>query len=87
MCLIHFQINTFRHIVSFTEKEPQPRDEFEGYILKNYRPIQPLGTRRVTTIEHIFTTSKDFEEQFHKQGLFTGNSEFNCQFQRQGLKH
>ena len=61
-------------------------DEYGGKIVRNYRPVQSRGTRKITTMEHIFTTTQDFDEQFHKQGLFTRTyPELKCQFSRQGI--
>ena len=38
-------------------------------------------------MEHVFTSRRDFDEQFHKQGLFLTSPEMMCQQHREGLPH
>ena len=46
------QLDKFRRLRSHRDDEPRPDDEFSGQILRNTRPVQPLGTRRITTVDN-----------------------------------
>lgn len=43
-------MDRFRQLRCYTENEERPTDENDGRIVKNVRPIQPIGTRKVMTV-------------------------------------
>ena len=82
---ISLQLHKFRQLRSHTRDDVPVLDEFGGKIVRNFRPLQERGHRTVRTMQHVFETAKDYDEQFHKQGLFTTHKEIRCQFNRQGI--
>ena len=80
-----FQLDEFRKLRTYTYNETQPSDEFEGQQLQNYRPVQLKSHRKIYSVQHNYTSHRDFDQMFHREGLFTTSNEYKCQANRQGL--
>ena len=59
------QLEAFRQLRSYGESEMRPVEDFDGKIMRNYRAIQPIGTRKIYTVENLhdkFLTDDPFRQ-------------------------
>jgi len=68
-------LEQFRKLRSYGESEMRPTDEdYDGQIMRNYRTIQPIGTRKIYTVENLHDVYID-EDPF-RQDTFARLSSF-----------
>lgn len=45
------QLGLFRELRCYAENEERPNDEYDGELTSNRRPVQPIGTRKITYVD------------------------------------